>query len=124
MKTANLEAKIEISQAMWEKLQLYSQLHDFYSPLLTDKQNTCFTMHYLEDMSLAEVGEALGITPQAVADQVKRTVKVLRNYEDKLSLIQNWQERQEKIKLIETELDNLSQNENIQKIKQLLSEIS
>ena len=110
---------------MWEKLQLYTQLHDFYHPLLTDKQNTCFTMHYLEDMSLSEVGEVLGITPQAVADQVKRTTNVLLKYEDKLGLVQAWQIRQEQIKAIEVELNNICKNENtITKIKGILSDLS
>ena len=86
--------EMEISPALREKLEHYSRLHDFYGPLLTERQNTCFTMHYLEDLSLSEAGEALGISPQAVADQVKRSLKLLRRFEDKLGFISSWERRQ------------------------------
>jgi len=81
--------EIEISASLMDKLQTYSQLHDFYGPLLTEKQNTCFTMHYLEDLSLKEIGGILGVTPQAVADQVKHATKKLQWYEEKLGLCAN-----------------------------------
>ena len=79
-----------------EKLQLYTELHDFYGPILTERQNACFAMHYLEDMSLSEIGTELGITPQAVADQLKRTAAILQNYEDKLGFIKSHKECQAK----------------------------
>ena len=113
------EAKIEISHAMWEKLQVYTQLYDFYSPLLTERQSTCFTMHYLEDMSLSEIGESLGITPQAVSDQLKRTVNALRKYEEKLGYIKNLQKQQIQINKISAALDNSS----VQEIRKMLSEL-
>ena len=121
--------KIEIAPAMWEKLQVYGQLHDFYGQLLTDRQNMCFTMHYLEDLSMAEVGDALGITPQAVGDQIKRTVKILQKYEEKLGLIQNWHRQQEQLRKINCILDELILDELIeakhplQKIKEMLEEL-
>lgn len=113
--------KIEIAPAMWEKLQVYGQLHDFYGQLLTDRQNMCFTMHYLEDLTMAEVGEALGITPQAVADQIKRTVKILQKYEEKLGLIQHWHNQQAQLKDINLILDELIKTGHpVQKIKEML----
>jgi len=113
--------KIEIAPAMWEKLQVYGQLHDFYGQLLTDRQNMCFTMHYLEDLTMAEVGEALGITPQAVADQIKRTVKILQKYEEKLGLIQHWHNQQAQLKDINLILDELIKaGHPVQKIKEML----
>jgi len=80
-----------------DKLQIYTELHDFYGAILTEKQNTCFSMHYLEDMSLSEIGTELKITPQAVADQLKRTIAILQNYEDKLGFIKSHHESQVKI---------------------------
>jgi len=113
------QLKIEISHTMWEKLQLYTLLYDFYSPLLTERQNTCFTMHYLEDMSLSEIAESLGVTPQAVSDQLKRTVKALRKYEEKLGFIKNLQEQQKQINKISAALDKSS----VQEIRKMLSEL-
>ena len=127
MNTANPKEKaikIEIAPAMWQKLQVYGQLHDFYGQLLTERQNMCFTMHYLEDLTMAEVGEALGITPQAVADQIKRTVKILHKYETKLGLIQNWHRQQEQLKDINHILDELIESGYpLQKIKGMLEEL-
>jgi len=80
-----------------DKLQLYTELYDFYGPVLTEKQNICFSMHYLEDMSFSEIGTVLGVTPQAIADQLRRTIGILQNYEDKLGFIKSHHERQTKI---------------------------
>ena len=87
------DIKIEIGPSERDRLQVYGRLYDFYSPLLTEKQSTCFSLHYFEDYSMAEVGEVLGITPQAAWDQVRRSVKILEDYEKKLSLFESWQKR-------------------------------
>jgi len=113
------ETRIEISHEMWKKLQIYTLLYDYYSPLLTERQSTCFTMHYLEDMSLSEIGDGLGITPQAVSDQLKRTVKTLYSYEEKLGLINNLREQQLKINKISLALGTASAEE----IRKMLSEL-
>ena len=65
-------------------------LFDFYGSLLTERQNHVFTLYYMEDYSLAEVGHELGITPQAVLDMLKRSVKSLEKYESKLGFIQKF----------------------------------
>ena len=107
MKPHEESHEIEITPKLKQKLHEYSQLHDFYGEMLTEKQNTCFTMHYLEDYSLAEIGEALGITPQAVADQVKRTVGILRRYEEKLGFIKSWEKQQTQLNLINNTVTEL-----------------
>ena len=68
-------------------LQHNNLLYDFYSPLLTPKQRDVFSMHYMEDMSLAEIAGQSGTTPQAVQDLVKRTKNKLQNFENKLGLV-------------------------------------
>ena len=102
-----LIAQINLEPSLKERLHSYSQLHDFYGPLLTDKQRTCFAMHYLEDYSLTEIAEELQITPQAVADQLKRTIGILYGYEEKLGFIQDWQEQQEKLRQLKELVDRL-----------------
>ena len=89
--------QIEISPQMREKLDHFIQLHDVYGSLLTERQSLCFVMHYLEDLSLSEIGEALEISPQAVSDQLKRSTNILRNYEDKLGFIRNRQDLHKKL---------------------------
>jgi len=63
-------------------------LFDFYGALLTQHQQDCFTMHYSDDHSLSEIAEELQISPQAVSDLLKRTMKKLEHYETKLGLVQ------------------------------------
>ena len=61
-------------------------LYDFYGELLTEKQK-----HYQNDLSLTEIGEELSISRQAVRDQLKRTEKILLDYEEKLQLVSRFQ---------------------------------
>ncbi|MCL2400258.1 MAG: hypothetical protein FWC91_11030 [Defluviitaleaceae bacterium] len=122
------KVEIEITPKLKEKLQEYTQLYDFYGSLLTERQNTCFTLHFLEDFSLAEIGTALEITPQAVADQIKRTVKILRKYEEKLGFIQSWHNQQDQLNHINDIIDSLIKEEcpdicQLKKIKAILTEM-
>ena len=81
------------SDSLNEQLQHYNLLFDFYGELLTQKQREYFTMYYMEDNSLSEVGERCGVTPQAAADILKRTVKILKRYDDALGLIEKYGEQ-------------------------------
>ena len=65
-------------------------LFDFYGELLTDNQKDVVRMHILEDYSLGEISEILGISRQGVHDSLKRALAALNNYEDKLHLVQRF----------------------------------
>lgn len=65
-------------------------LFDFYGELLTDSQKDVVRMHILEDYSLGEISEILGISRQGVHDSLKRALAALNNYEDKLHLVQRF----------------------------------
>lgn len=62
----------------------FVMLLDCYGDLLTEHQRNIMELYYCEDLSLAEIGNPLGITRQAVRDIVKRTENILLNYEEKL----------------------------------------
>ena len=66
-------------------------LLDFYGDMLTDKQRLCFDLRYNQDLSLGEIAELEGISRQAVRDQLKRTEKILLDYEEKLQLVSRFQ---------------------------------
>ena len=94
-------------------------LFDFYEKLLTERQRELFTMHFMEDCSLAEIGSFAEITPQAVADLLKRVNNRLEKYEDILGLA----EKAEKIKLALGELEKTHANKRIaKKINDLLEQ--
>lgn len=62
-------------------------LLDYYGGMLTDKQRDCFDMRYNQDLSLGEIGEALGVSRQAVCDNLARTEALLRRMEENIGCV-------------------------------------
>ena len=62
-------------------------LLDYYGGMLTDKQRDCFDMRYNQDLSLGEIGEALGVSRQAVCDNLSRTEALLRRMEENIGCV-------------------------------------
>ena len=62
-------------------------LLDYYGGMLTDKQKECFDMRYNQDLSLGEIGEALGVSRQAVNDNLTRTEALLRRMEENIGCV-------------------------------------
>jgi predicted DNA-binding protein YlxM (UPF0122 family) len=62
-------------------------LLDYYGGMLTDKQRDCFDMRYNQDLSLAEIGEMLGVSRQAVCDNLSRTEALLRRMEENIGCV-------------------------------------
>lgn len=83
-------------------------LFDFYGPLLTEKQSRIWDLYYDLDYSLAEIAEEEGISRQAVHDLLKRTEKILNDYEFKLSLVQRFVTEREKLSKIEALLQSMN----------------
>ena len=76
-----------------EKTERINNLLDLYKDLLTDKQIEIMEMYFQYDLSLSEIAEDSETTRSAVYDLIKRTSKILENYESKLHLL----EKREKI---------------------------
>ena len=64
-----------------EKTNRINALFDFYEPLLTEKQMTYIALYYRDDYSLGEIAENFEVSRQAVYDNIKRTEKILEEYE-------------------------------------------
>ena len=69
-----------------ETLEL-TLLYDYYGEMLTNKQKTCFELHYHQDLSLAEIAEEIGISRQGVHDTLARTETALRGMEEHLGCV-------------------------------------
>ena len=74
---------------MEQKIEIACLL-DFYGPLLTESRREILRLYLDEDLSLGEIAEQMGVTRQAVADQVARSREKLRFYEAKLGLFARW----------------------------------
>ena len=67
----------------WELALLF----DTYGGMLTDKQRSCFDMRYNQDLSLGEIAEELGVSRQAVNDNLTRTEALLRRMEENIGSV-------------------------------------
>jgi uncharacterized protein len=86
-----------------------SLLFDFYGELLTNNNKEIFEDYIKNDMSLSEIAGELGISRQGVHDSIKRSTKVLNDYEKKLGLAVKFKllkEKTREIKTIACELEN------------------
>lgn len=95
----NLEKMIEIGL-------LFQQ----YKELLTEKQREIVSLYYEEDYSLGEISENLNVSRQGVYDTLKRSEKILRDYEDKLKLVSKLKEQEEFVKLVQNKIVDIKQD--------------
>lgn len=73
-----------------EKFVEQTLLYDFYGGLLTERQQQVYESVVLEDYSLSEVAEDLGISRQGVHDMIKRCNHTLEEYESRLHLVEKF----------------------------------
>ena len=64
-----------------------SLLYDYYGGLLTGKQRQCFDLRYNQDLSLGEIAQVMGVSRQAVSDNLTRTEALLRKMEDSIGCV-------------------------------------
>ncbi len=95
---------------MLNKVLRVGQLYDFYNALLTEKQRDCLNMHYLQDLSLAEIAEEFGVSRQAVHDILRRAEQTLEEYEEKLGLAARYSDERKLIAEVVGSLEQLPLN--------------
>lgn len=61
-------------------------LYEYYKGLLTETQSDSIEKYYLEDLSITEIADILGVSKQSISENLKRSEKALLNFEDKLGL--------------------------------------
>ena len=97
-----------------------SLLLDFYGNLLTDKTRLTLDMYLNDDLSLAEIAEEEEISRQGVHDTVKRGLRQLNGYEDKLGLVKRFLEQRESVK----EAIDLIDNKDYEDARKVLAKLS
>ena len=82
------------------KIVEQSMLYDFYGELLTEHQKNIYEDVVFNDMSPSEIAREEGISRQGVHDLIKRCDKILRDYEDKLHLVERFMQTKKDVELI------------------------
>ncbi|WP_228352698.1 YlxM family DNA-binding protein [Variimorphobacter saccharofermentans] len=109
------EAQIEkLDEIVW-----LSILYDFYGDLLSDHKKHIFEDYVLNDLSLGEIAAEQGISRQGVYDIVKRCTVQLKEYEDKLSLVQRFQSIKEKLGTMKELLSVVEQSGDVSTVKEI-----
>ena len=109
--------------AVMEQFLYLSTLFDLYGALLTEKQQECLRLHLFEDFSLSEIGEELGISRQAVYDNIHRSEKAMESYEKKLGLAQRYQEERQELAKIYESIKDLRQADNERAVEAILDRL-
>ena len=111
-----------------EKIVEKTLLFDFYGELLTGRQREIYSEVVFNDMSLAEAAQEYGVSRQGVHDTIRRCDQLLREYEDRLHLMEQF-DRLRKISdqmkelLSGTSFDENMKNELLKKLNELQAEI-
>ena len=95
-----------------EKIIEQGILYDFYGPLLTPHQQEIFEMIVYDNMSLGEIAEEKNVSRQAVHDIVKRCDTALKDYEEKLHLVQRFDNNKVKLISLKNDLSKYSEENN------------
>lgn len=109
-----------------EKFVEQTLLFDFYGELLTAHQRRIYEDVVLNDYSLSEVADELGISRQGVHDNIKRCNKALQDYEDKLHLVEKFVNIKGKVRSINRicqEYTELSRQELVSQVERISQEI-
>ncbi len=114
-----------IEKRLEERVYL-SMLYDFYGALLKENNRRIFEAYIQEDYSISEIAEEMEISRQAVHDAVKRITKQLKGYEEKLGLLERFEQQRGKMRRLHECLQEMSISEDDprgQEIFRILTEI-
>ena len=93
-----------------EKMIEVGLLFQQYKELLTEKQREIVSLYYEEDYSLGEISENLNVSRQGVYDTLKRSEKILRDYEDKRGLVSKIKEQEELVRILKNKIVDIKQD--------------
>lgn len=88
-----------------DKTNRMNGLFDFYYGLLTEKQQMILKYYFHDNYSLAEIAEELQISRQGVYEHIKRAEIALEDYEAKLRLLVQHEQRLKWLNELEHQLE-------------------
>ena len=120
----NGEKMAENRHSIEERVEL-SLLYDLYGALLKENQRRMFEASILDDYNLAEIAEDENITRHGVHDAIKRACKQLREYEQKLGLVEKFEKQKELVKKLHIILKgmNIGDEGELEEVYSIIDEI-
>ena len=106
-----------------EKIVRQSLLFDFYGELLTEHQKQIYEDVVMNDLSYSEIARDSGISRQGVYDMMKRSDKILEEYEAKLHLVEKFVNAKEQMSAIKEDIDALQTRNKDKELEQLIVQI-
>ncbi len=120
-----------------DKIAINSLLYDFYGNLLTERQKMIMLLYHEENLSLSEISSELNISRQGVHDALKKSEKVLEEYEGKLGLVAKFINSEKAINEIDNKIEEIQKylysekeidiniaKKKIEEIRKIISEIN
>ena len=78
---------VDADEALKEIVEL-TRLYDVYGPMLSEHKKEIFESYVLDNLSLSEIADDVGISRQGVRDMVRRCSRELQEYEEKLHFME------------------------------------
>lgn len=94
-------------------------LYDFYNALLSDHQRKIYEDAVFNDMSLSEIAESYGISRQGAHDVIKRTDRLLADYEAKLHVVERYIDLRDGLRKAEELIEDYKENKNKKTIEDI-----
>ncbi|MDY4920072.1 MAG: YlxM family DNA-binding protein [Phascolarctobacterium sp.] len=107
------------TEEIFEQRMRLGRLFDMYGGLLTEKQRTCLSLYFYDDLSLSEISEELGVSRQAVHDLLKRVEQILERYELALGILAKEEALHEELEQISQLLTACTQANNDEAARRL-----
>ena len=118
--TTEYMSTVNADDALKEIVEL-TRLYDVYGPLLSDHKKEIFESYVLDNYSLAEIAEQVGISRQGVRDIVKRCSKELQEAEDKLGFLKKLDRVSEIVEETKEKNRNIEVSKKLEEISNLIS---
>lgn len=93
-----------------------SILFDFYGELLGEHKKEIFSDYVLNDLSLGEIADEAGMTRQGVHDIIRRCSKKLNEYEEKLRLVEKFEQTKKKVNEMKVISEEIRKTHDVSKI--------
>ncbi|MFV0465326.1 MAG: YlxM family DNA-binding protein [Lachnospiraceae bacterium] len=109
-----------------EKKAEQAYLFDFYKDLLNKNQQSIFEDFVFNDLSLGEIAQEREISRQGVHDMIRRSVKLMEDYEAKLHLVEKYlfiRDHVERIQSLSRDFSESKKEIIVKEIEQISNEI-